>query len=594
MKHTRLLLHPFLTSRLSIPFFVFVFVLLLFFQISLSKIDENNLYYKPSHLVWVRLKNGQLQHQDLLPLLSHHQVVIILEKSTDEQERNIQAFLQDFPAILPEIDTYRHLPLSREENSYAIGYLQDQSKRRHPKALPQVVAYLLSFKTVQPTGTILKALHDLTHMPQVDFALPVFHFTGKTVTPFIQFDVEFLAPDLILGGTAQIQAANSRSYVTPVDPERGFNKPVVLQLQKDAPLNILATVLRYQQMTGVVRHAQLRWLRVRQPVEIQSRWASSSGINSFSIWESIQYILSIERDRDVELLSKAFTEGAVYTWLSENTHLPSELLQVDRIEKDTQPLQSGRMLDEVSIWFRLSKTGTYIFSPYPVQAAFRGIDNQKRIETFQSEQPAFLTIPGHLPRQLRQVPGQLLALPEYRAESWLWRTGAVLGMLCLAIGVSCIVITARQLFRGSRSPVAEAAAVATSSVDTMKPILEEQLKDLEQRLKALSFHGAMEPERAWLRTLNVYIKRLLGVSWYQDENRLLGGLGTSSEVIKRSMLATAIDPEQTSIVTALHLVQAIEQQVMKQTIDLSQEEADALYARVASLTAESLTSPKSE
>jgi hypothetical protein len=128
----------------------------------------------------------------------------------------------------------------------------------------------------------------------------------------------------------------------------------------------------------------------------------------------------------------------------------------------------------------------------------------------------------------------------------------------------------------------------------MKPILEEQLKDLEQRLRALSFHGAMEPERAWLRTLNVYIKRLLGVSWYRDENRFLGGLGTSSEVIKRSMLATAIDPEQTSIVTALHLVQAIEQQVMKQTIDLSQEEAEALYARAASWTAESLTSPKPE
>ncbi|WP_179137499.1 hypothetical protein [Candidatus Entotheonella palauensis] len=530
------------------------------------------------------MKNDQMQRQALLPLLSRQQVVIVLEQPTDEQKRNVEAFLHALPETLPKIDTFKNLPLAQEAQEYAIGYLQDRSDRRRPKTTAQAAAYLITFKTVQPTGVILKTLHDLTYMPQIDFALPVFAFPGKTVTPFIQFDVEFLAPELILGGAGQIQATNSRSYVKATDPERGFNEPVVLQLQKDAPTNILATVLRYQQMPGVVKRAQLRWLRVRQPVEIQARWASSSGINSFNIWESIQYILSIERDRDVELLPKAFTEGAVYAWLAENTHLPGELIRVDRIAKHTETLESGRMLDEVSLWFRLSKTGTYLFSPYAVQAAFQGLDDQKRIETFRSEQPAFLTIPGHLPRQLREIPGELLALPAYHARPWLWRTGTILGIVCLAIGAGCVVMAVRRSSALARIQAVEPADAQPPSLVAMKSVFEGHLKDIEQQLGSLTFHGGMEPERVWLRALNVYIKRLLGARWYQDEHRFLGGLGTSSEVIKRSMLATAIDPEQAPIDAALRLVHAIDQQVMKQTVALSKDEAEDFYARAASLT----------
>ncbi|ETW93626.1 MAG: hypothetical protein ETSY1_38395 [Candidatus Entotheonella factor] len=584
MKRLHLLSDTLLITSLLILFLVTSLVSVAFCQTSLSASGERELYYKPDHFTWVRMNKDQVQRQLLLPLLSRQQVVIALEQPTDEQKNNVEAFLRTPPETLPEIDTFRNILLAQEAQEYAVGYLQDRSEHRRPKTKAQAAAYLITFKTVQPTGAILKILHDLTHMPQIDFALPVFAFPGKTVTPYIQFDVEFLAPELILGGAGQIQAANSRSYVKVTDPEQGFDKPVVLQLQKDAPTNILATVLRYQQMPGIVKRAQLRWLRVRQPVEIQSRWASSSGINSFSIWESIQYILSIERDRDVELLPKAFTEGAVYTWLAENTHLPGELIQVDRIAKHTEPLENGRMFDEVSIWFRLSKTGTYIFTPYAVQAAFPGLDDQKRIETFRSEQPTFLTIPGHLPRQLREIPGELLALPAYQARPWLPRTGTFLGIGCLVVGIGWVVIAARRSSALSRIQTAEQADAQPPSLEAMKAVFEGHLKDVEQRLGSLTFHGGMEPERAWLRILNVYIKRLIGVRWYQDEHRFLGGLGTSSDVIKRSMLATAVDPEQAPLDDALCLVRAIDQQVMKQNVALSKDEAEDFYARAASLT----------
>ena len=576
--------HFLLTAHLTTLLSIQVLIAAAYGQTSLSASREPDLFYQPEHLVWARSRNNQWKRQDLLPLLSRRQVVIVLEQPDDEQKQRVEAFLRQPPATLPAIDTYRPLPLSRETESYAIGYIQDASRRR-PTPASQAAAYLVTLKVVQPIGVILKALHDLQHLPQIDYALPVFTLPGKTVAPFIQFDVEFLAPELILGGAAQIQRLNSRSYVKAADPERGLQGPVVLQLQKDAPSNILATVLRYQQMPGVVRQAKLRWLRVRQLVEIRSRWDASSGVNSFGIWEAIPYVLSIERDRDVELLPKAFTEGAVYAWLAENTHLPSALIQVDAIAKRTQTLDNGRLLDEITIRFRLSKTGTYIFAPYAVQAAFRGLDAQNRIETFRSEQPAFLTIPGHLPRQLRQIPGRLLTLPERRVQPWLWRSSAALGVVCLAVGIGCFVKIARRASPSARAMAPDAPA---PSLEVLQADWRDRLKEIALPLAALSFQGDMEQERAWLRSLNVYVKRWLGGRWYQDEQRFLGGLGTSSEAIKRVMQGTAIDPEQAPIDEALRLLSAIEQQVMKQTIALSKDEAEAFYARAASLTTQSL------
>ena len=63
-------------------------------------------------------------------------------------------------------------------------------------------------------------------------------------------------------------------------------------LSKESPVNIMATVLRYQQMPGVVKNAQLRWLRLRMPVEVQASWDLPAGINSFGIWEPVRYELS--------------------------------------------------------------------------------------------------------------------------------------------------------------------------------------------------------------------------------------------------------------------------------------------------------------
>lgn len=542
MKRYHLSSHHFLSATIVGLLLIAFLTSGVYGQTSMSAQRRDDLHYKPEHFGWARVNNDRLQRENLLSLLSRQQVVIVLEQPTDQQKHDILTLLKNPPAAIPGISTYKNLSLEKEAKEYAVGYLQDNSKRLHRKTIPKAESYLITFKTVQPRGTILQVLNDLTWLDNIDYALPVFAFPGKTVAPFIQFDAEFLVPELILGGVGQIQKANSRNYVTLTEPDRNFKEPVVLQLHKDAPTNILATVLRYQQMPGVVKWAKLRWLRVRQPVEIQSRWASASGINSFGIWEPIRYILSIERDRDVELLPKAFTEGAVHTWLSENTHLPSELIQVDRIAKETQALEDGRALDEISIWFRLSKTGTFIVSPYAVQAAFQGIDEQRRIDTFRSDQPTFLTIPGHLPRQLRQIPGELLALPAYQARFWLSQTGRILGVLCLVIGVGCMLMVARRSLVPSRRRAEDQQGARVPSHAALKSMSQGHFKDVEQRLGALTLNGSMEQERAWLRALNVYVKRLLGARWYQDENRFLGGLGTSSEAIRQSMLATWRQP----------------------------------------------------
>jgi hypothetical protein len=554
-------------------------------QIGLNR-GEKSLYYQREHFVWIHVENDRFKQEDLFPFLSRQRIVIVLEQPEDSQKERVQNFLKKPPEGFPEIETLQTLPSPEKEETYAIGYLAADAKPKI-KAAPEFEAYLVTFKDILTVEKLLAVLDDLAKVPGFDFVLPVFLFPDKMVAPFIQFEVEFLPPELIPGGVTQIKETNEANFVKEVEQNNNFRTPVVLQLKKGAPTNILATVLRYQQMSGVVKRAKLRWLRLRMPVEVQ---AQPVGISTFGIWEPIRYTLWIERDQDVELLPKTFTKEAVYAWISENTRLPDELIQVDDIEKKTQNLENGRILDEVAIIFRLSKTGTYILPAYPVQVAYKELNDQKRIKVFRGSMYTAVTIPTHLPKRLTKIPGQLISLTEYKLPSWIIPTGTTLGILLVIVGlIGTWSLSRRSL---DLAKLEQESYSLDQLLKTLTTKYEGRLKEARRMLESLTFQGRMDQEKEWLHVLIVLLKQLLGERYYQDEVHFLGGLGTSSDSIKKYMKlvpprqasGSILDPHKDPIAEALSLLNALEKQVLKQSLSLSNHEAQNLLVRVEEVT----------
>jgi hypothetical protein len=548
-----------------------------------SQREGESLYYEPEHFVWLQAKDQGLQQEDLLPVLSRQRVVIVLEQPVAQQSRNVQTFLENPPTAFPAIDTFQVLPSSQTDVSFTVGYIQDDALQRRVKASHAFEMYLVTFKDVLRMATLLRVLDALAKTPGVDFVLPVFVFPDKLVAPFVQFEVEFLPLELIPGGVEQIKQLNRMSFVKETEQTSNFKEPVVLQLQKDAPTNILATVLRYQYLSWMVKRAKLRWVRVRMPIEVQSRWELPLGMPSFSIWEPMRYLLSIERDQDVELLPNAFTESAVHAWLSDNTHLPDELMRVDGIERTAQRFEDGRVLEEVSFTVRLSKTGTYLFSPYPVQAAYPALDEHRRIEVFQDTRPSFLTIPGHLPRKVQQIPGHLITVPERSAPTWIAPTAMILGTVCMVLGLGWTVRIARGAWGLPLAGRERLPEVLEPPLATLRGQYQDRLQEVRRQLGALSFHEDMEAQRAWLRSLSVLVKRLLGERYGQDETLFLGGLGVSSASIQRYVLASSLHPNGEPLATALAVLQALDRQALRPAVSLSKDAAKLLLAQVETL-----------
>ena len=564
--------------------------------------DDGRLYYEPEHFAHYRMGDAGLQREDLLPMLSHQHAVIVLQKPTDYGKRQVRRLLRQPPEGLPAVASFRELPAPRRE-TYAIGYIQDEMAARRRTAEEDFAVFVVTFDQRLRLGVLLYALQMLADRSEVDFVLPAFVFPDRMAAPFPLFEAEFLAPQLIPGGVGRIVSLNRSNNVQPLrdDPEDepDFEQPILLQLRKESPANILATVLRYQQMPGIVKQARLRWLRLRMPVEVQASWELPTGINSFGIWEPVRYKLAIERDRDVDLLPKAFTEGAVRAWLSDNMKLPDELIQIDDIERQTRDIGDGRAVDDVSLTFRVSKTGIYILGPYPIQAAYTGLNDQRRIEVFNAKSQNFLSIPGHLPRQVGQMPGQLLPVAELHTPTWISPAGLALGVLCIVVGLVGALRTSGRSWSFGAAAVVDDTEAHDRALAALRQRYRERLGDLTRQAESLSLQGhadaaaneaerisqvqASADERAWLRALSVFLKQLLGERCYEDEQRLVGGLGTSSAAIRRYMAATSVDPEAPPVADALALLQTIEGQSLSQDLSLARDTVDDLLSRATRL-----------
>jgi len=228
--------------------------------------------------------------------------------------------------------------------------------------------------------------------------------------------------------------------------------------------------------------------------------------------------------------------------------------------------------DDLTFVVRLAKTGTYIFSPYPIHTAYPARYGNRRIEVFQALQPTFLTIPAHLPKQVRQIPTHLMATPEQRVPAWIATTVMMLGAVCLVSGLGWTLGMARRaLARSSRGQEPSPAVLAPSPA-TLLVKYQNRLQSLRQQCESLTFEAPMTAERAWLRSLSGWLKRLIGERYGHDETLFLGGLGVSSASMRHYLLVSAVDPDAAPLAAGLTLLHTLERQAVPQVVSLSKED----------------------
>lgn len=176
-----------------------------------------------------------------------------------------------------------------------------------------------------------------------------------------------------------------------------------------------------------------------------------------------------------------------------------------------------------------------------------------------------------------------MTVPEHRAPTWIAPTAMILGTVCMGLGLGWSLRLARRTW-GRTPPERERTPEALElPLAALLVTYQDRLQQVRRRFESLSFHGDMEAERAWLRSLSVLLKRLLGERYGQDETLFLGGLGVSSTSIQRYLLATSWDPGAEPLAAALALLQALDRQVRHTAVSLSQDDAKTLLAQAETL-----------
>ncbi len=514
-------------------------------------------YYLPDHFYWYTSGPDKAREKkSLIPLLSPTQAVVgfTWTAATRGQEAAKRGRLQDLlrqpPAGLPAIASATEC---------------DQG--------PTFVAFLLTLKGEGGPGRMLSFLNALHAQGIFDFVTPVFFLPDRLAYPSHQFEVEFLPVALITEGEAAIRRFNSANHAGVA----AINENVyTLALPREAPANVLVTVLRYMETPWIVKHARVSWRRVLTPLTASAELRTPLRVALVDIRDPVEYVVTVERDRDITLMPETTSQPEIKAWMLKAVELPEELVEIKEITRTTEALGPSRERDRISFVFLFAKAGLYDLPVFEVRYTLKDASGTRKVERLPAGGPFRLTVDEHLPRHVPGIPGGPFVVSGSALPGRSGAGGAGRGLLAagalLIVGVAGS--SALPWWRTRQSRARRRAAAA--STDTYRTLWERT----DQAAATLAL-GDADAEKAWLRDVGRAVRRLLGARVCGDETAFLGGAGTSAAEI-REVVRSRDGVGADEALSTLEEIDALSDVAEPR---LHREQAEELRQRVARLVA---------
>lgn len=513
-------------------------------------------YYLPEHLYWYTMSPDQAREKrSLLPLLSPAHAVVGFRWTEATRGRaaagraRLQEMVERPPAGLPGIESATECDRG-----------------------PTHVAFLLTLRGPGGPGRILSTLNALHDRQLFDFVAPVFFLPEKLAYPFPQFEAEFLPPALVADGEAAIKrfnAANRAQVVGIAD------NTYALSLPREAPSNVLATVLRYLEAPWLVKQARLSWRAVQKPLTARAEVKTPAQVALADLRDPVEYVVTVERDRDVSLVPEMTSESEVKAWMVRALGLPDEVVDVREVRRTTEPINPSRERDRLSFVFLFSKAGVFELPPVEVKYTVKDLAGTPKLERLVVGAPFRLTVDEHLPKYVPGIPGAPFPMPVSTLGASRPRALAARALLGAgAVSLLVLVLSQSAPWWRARRARARQWAAATMALDSYLTSWERT----EQELATLAL-GDPDAEKSWLRDVARTVRRLVGSRACGDEAVFLGGAGASTAQIHEVLRERG----QPAMEDALGMLDELDALSDVREPGLTRQRADDFRRRVARL-----------
>jgi hypothetical protein len=516
-------------------------------------------YYLPDHFYWYSTSPDKAREKkSLLPLLSPSHAVVGFRwtEATLGREAAGRAQLQEMlkrpPGGLPGIESVTECDRG-----------------------PTHVAFLLTLRGRGGPGRILSALNALHGHQIFDFVAPVFFLPEKLAYPFPQFEAEFLPQALITGGEAAIKRFNAATHAQVAGIAENT---YTLSLPREAASNVLATVLRYLETPWMVKQARLSWRGVQKPLTVRVEVKTPAQVALADLRDPVEYVVTVERDRDVSLVPEMTSESEVKAWMVQALALPDEVVDVKEIRRTTEPINPSRERDRISVVFLFSKAGVFELPPVEVKYTVKDLAGTPKLERLVAGAPFRLTVDEHLPKYVPGIPGAPFTTPASTV-----RASRPLALAARALAgagaVSLLVLVLSQAAPRWRERRARARARAAAAMETDTYLTFWERTEQSAAMLAL---GDADAEKSWLRDVARIVRRIVGFRACGDEAVFLGGAGASTARVREVLRERG----ETAPEDALALLDELDAMSDVPEPRLTRQRADDFRGRVARLVSE--------
>ncbi len=543
-------------------------------------------YYTLSDFqLYVHNADGSKQRTELLSQLSRRQILVgIIGSDAAERDRKrlaLELFLQQPTVTHPTWKDYQLGPHGNHFATYIITTADDQSL----------------------AGTAIR-LNTMQELPMVDYALPILQLSQGPAAPFIEFSTVFLP----MVRTQRIANFLRRQPVTILSQQ---DATYTLRLRTQSTTNILAVMRAFEEATHLVKTAQPIWLDIdtAQPVALATPAPTESSQTTppvtpdttppmitarvkldtgwdfplVNVREPVTYHLQLEYGQQIRVLPESTALPALRRALTQSTGLPSELIDIKEVKRETAQRAEGRQRDQIAYILRVSKPGTYWIPSLPITYSLDQSRRQTRQLESLPQEGYLLTVNAHLPPRTDVLPGDILPAPRRSQPHESWLRPLALGTL----GSGLFIFAAGLLLRPWRRP--PSASSKARSPRQIRRTYQTEWQRLHDAIP-LDTTRLSDDVRGWLRDYAAVLRRLLGERLCGDRTTFAGGAGISADMIIAHL--PNVTPDQTRLLEpALQLLEELDARASAPTVDLSLADQQRLSTAAQQIIL-SLTDPE--